>query len=178
MTLKELQASLEKVLVPMTRSLLPAMAALLLAFSAAHGAEGKGADSKPPSPTKEPAPKASEPAPSVPETDAKAMEKLLSDNGPLAEVMKAGTSAPQGATLCETAYNGMKAMAEALKKSMPEAQKKLPSKDKFVAVCKDLPEGAQKCLVISYAQSHLVECAQTQQALDPAMLEKIKKLAE
>jgi hypothetical protein len=71
----------------------------------------------------------------------------------------------------------MAAMAEAMKKSAPAGQDKpLPPKDKFIAACKTLPEGMQKCMALPYAMSHQQECQDVQKKADPAAMAKAKEM--
>ena len=93
------------------------------------------------------------------------------------EALQAGMKAPKGASPCETAYNATKAMIDVLKQKMPDAASKpMPPKDKFVAACKELSPALQNCLAPAYSIDHLTECQEAQSKMDPATMEKLKKL--
>jgi hypothetical protein len=100
--------------------------------------------------------------------------------GALGDMMNAAANA-KGDTPCDQAYNAMEAMMQAAEKAAPagatKTDKKLPPKDDFVKVCKELPEDVQKCMNFGYAMEHLKDCEAAQAKLDPAMKEKFKNLA-
>jgi len=73
---------------------------------------------------------------------------------------KAMMDAPEGATLCESAWNAFDALqrkrAELGVAPMTEKQ---GDRDSFLAVCKDFSEAEQRCLVPKYRAAHGPECA-------------------
>jgi len=92
--------------------------------------------------------------------------------------MKAASEAPKGNTPCESAYNGMKAMMQAMEKQFPGAGANLPERSKFVAECSKLPPEVQKCLDVNYALAHMAECDAAQQKLDPETKARLKSMGE
>ncbi|MGC4122987.1 MAG: hypothetical protein QM765_52140 [Myxococcales bacterium] len=78
----------------------------------------------------------------------------------LAASMKAAMEAPAGASDCESAYNGIKALFDTMKKMNfePALKKEMPKKDAWVAQCKQQPPAIQKCMVIKYQVEHKPEC--------------------
>ncbi len=80
----------------------------------------------------------------------------------LATSMKAAMEAPVGANDCESAYNGIKALFDSMKKMNyePALRKEMPKKDAWVAQCKTHPPELQRCLVIKYQVEHKKECNQ------------------
>ncbi|MBI5548339.1 MAG: hypothetical protein HY901_31035 [Deltaproteobacteria bacterium] len=156
--------------------LLPAViaAALLCAPAASLGADPKKAEPKADAKKVEPKSEAKQVDPKSAEAQA-----AMANMGPLGEAMQAAMAAPKGANDCESAYNGMKAMAEVLKAKMPQGQQKeLPSKEKFVVSCKELPVEIQKCMSFGYAMEHAQQCQEAQAKLDPKALEKFKQIAK
>lgn len=152
----------------MLKSITGLLCAALLVPAAAFGADAAKKSDAP----RAAAPKKAEPAPAAP--DAKAMADATALLG---EAMQAAQSAPKGKTPCETAFNGMEAMIKVLQKAPGQQKGGMPPKAKFLAACADLPVAVQNCMSVDYAMSHLQECQEAQQKLDPATLEKMKKLA-
>jgi hypothetical protein len=157
----------------------------MLVFAAsAVGCDEKKEEAKPATPaatTPAPAPTAGAPTTPAPAGGDKAAAdptKVAGEMGKaLGDAMKAATEA-KGGTPCETAFNSMEAMMKALEKNMPPGGKKaeLPVKDKFVSVCKELPEQVQQCMTMDYAMGHQKECMEAQSKLDPAKMAKMKEL--
>ncbi|HEY3450175.1 MAG TPA: hypothetical protein VGK67_27725 [Myxococcales bacterium] len=85
----------------------------------------------------------------------------------LSTSMKAAMEAPVGASDCESAYNGIKALFDTMKKMNfePALRKEMPKREPWVAQCKQQPPEIQKCLVIKYQVEHKSEC---NKALDDA----------
>ena len=98
--------------------------------------------------------------------------------GALGEAASAATGASnEGGPPCEEAYNGLDAMVKSLEKKFGKGDGKgLPPKREFLATCEELPEANQRCLVMSYAMDHAVECAEAKDKLDPKLAAKMKKL--
>ncbi|MEM6956633.1 MAG: hypothetical protein AAF645_13145 [Myxococcota bacterium] len=80
----------------------------------------------------------------------------------LARAIEAGSN-PPGDTDCERAYNGMLAMVAALSDDGHD-EGGAPPLDEFVASCSQLPEEAQRCMVVDYAMAHSERCAQVMQS--------------
>jgi len=170
--------------------------ALLVVFAAAAGCDEKKEEAKPaaPAPT---APAPAAPAPAAPAAPAPAGDAKAAPAGDakaapagdakadpgaamkaLGDAMKAAADAPKGATPCETAYNGIEAMAKAMEKSMPAggAKKGPPPKDQFIAACKELPEDVQKCMDMNYAMANMAACQEAQKKADPAKMAKAREM--
>lgn len=161
----------------MTKSISALLCAALLVPGAAFGADAAKKAAAPKAAKAQPAEaKPAEPKPAA--DPAAADPQAFADATALiGEAMQAAQAAPKGATACETAFNGMEAMIKVLEKA-PGAQKgAMPPKAKFLAACAELPVAVQNCMSIGYAMSHMQECQEAQQKLDPATLEKMKKLA-
>ncbi len=75
----------------------------------------------------------------------------------LEAAINAGSMAP-GNTPCEQAYNGARAMIEALESQAGMGSARLPNQDEFLALCGSMPEEAQRCMVIEYSMAHREDC--------------------
>jgi len=84
----------------------------------------------------------------------------------LGQALAAGTMQAEGGTPCEQAYNGMRAMVEALQKAAPGGMSSgmMPEQSEFMSACNQLPEEAQQCMVMSYAVQHQAECQEVMQS--------------
>ncbi|MEM7608781.1 MAG: hypothetical protein AAF411_25825, partial [Myxococcota bacterium] len=80
----------------------------------------------------------------------------------LARALEAGSN-PPGDTDCERAYNGMLAMVAALGDDGHD-DGGAPPRHEFVASCSQLPEEAQRCMVLDYGMAHQERCAQVMQS--------------
>lgn len=76
-------------------------------------------------------------------------------------VMKAGIDAPDGATLCDTAFNGIEAAdAEAKKLKIRAFWDRIPTRAAFLEACNQLAPEHQKCMAVKYQEFHHEECDQ------------------
>jgi type VI protein secretion system component VasK len=92
----------------------------------------------------------------------------------LGEALQAAGMA-QGGEPCEVAYNGMTAMIAALQKSAPNGMTNpVPSRDQYMAACRQLPEDAQQCSVPAYAMANMETCQAVMQR--PEVRAKIEEL--
>ncbi|GEM_PF-2716591 len=82
---------------------------------------------------------------------------------------------------CSKTYDFMKSFTEQMEQRLAKMGKKapqkkeLPSKEKFVAACKELPIEIIRCLDMEYAMKNQQECSDAKKNADP---EKIKKFEE
>jgi hypothetical protein len=75
-----------------------------------------------------------------------------------------------GEDLCGVSYRGLEAMLAQLARAMPDQPTNpLPARDRFLEVCREMPQEVQQCLVVSYAMEHQEECQQASATLDPAV---------
>jgi len=87
----------------------------------------------------------------------------------LEEAAEAAAEGEGEGTHCEQALAGMLAMREQLEASLGGDNEAPPLDEAgFLAACQGLPEGAQQCMVMSYAISHQEECAEFQQQIQNA----------
>lgn len=101
----------------------------------------------------EPEPEPEEPpTPEELEAAAEDLEETVVD------AIEAATLAETGSTYCESAFEGMAAMIARVAAQYPEDTRPVPPRRAFMAVCERLSQGAQQCLVPSYAAEHVAEC--------------------
>ncbi len=81
----------------------------------------------------------------------------------------------EGATHCERAYNGAKALMEKLAKPGDKAPP-MPGKERFIKACSKLPETMQKCMTMSYAILNGEECKKAKDNLDPKLLKELQNM--
>ena len=74
------------------------------------------------------------------------------------DAIEAATLAETGSTYCESAFEGMAAMIARVAAQYPEDTRPVPPRRAFMAVCERLSQGAQQCLVPSYAAEHVSDC--------------------
>jgi hypothetical protein len=75
-----------------------------------------------------------------------------------------------GEDLCGVSYRGLEAKLAQLARAMPDQPTNpLPARDRFLEVCREMPQEVQQCLVVSYAMEHQEECQQASATLDPAV---------
>ncbi len=75
--------------------------------------------------------------------------------------------APEGGTLCETAYNAFEASRDyAARENTTAAVLRLAPRDEFLRRCDALPPASQRCMVPLYMTQHKDECQQVKPADD------------
>ncbi len=157
-------------------------AALLVVPAASFAAAAAKKETKPAATKTEAKPAEAKAEPKAEaKSDAKAepegKQDMAAMGAALGAAMKAAMEAPKGATDCESAYNGVLAMTQALEKAIGKSQGgEMPTKDTFVKACTELPPVVQKCMVIGYAMSHQAECTEAQNKLDEPTKAKMQKM--
>ena len=86
----------------------------------------------------------------------------------LGQALEAAQNA-EGGSPCETAYNSIMAMVQAMSKNGGNTPE-LPSKEEYVAACSELPEATQQCMSPAYAMQHQEDCAAAMQSPEVAAL--------
>lgn len=82
----------------------------------------------------------------------------------------------EGESHCERAYNGAAAMARALHERMGVGgEARLPSRDRFIQGCNELPEPVQRCMNVAYSISHQEECRRLRES-DPQLMDRVQAL--
>jgi hypothetical protein len=76
----------------------------------------------------------------------------------MSDVYLAALHAPEGATPCETAFNGLDAMVKAADERHLPPPTDLPTRQSFLSECGALPPEDQRCLVLRYQIDHADEC--------------------
>lgn len=110
----------------------------------------------------------------APEGAADAMEppKGLEDIAKALEKVRNVADNVKGDTPCERGYDGLIQVMAA----MNVGGDKVPTKEKYMEVCKTLPEAMQKCMDMSYGMKNVQECQKVREQTDPALIEKAKAL--
>lgn len=84
--------------------------------------------------------------------------------------------AAEGGSYCERSYNAMIAMRDSLVADLGEAAAHdLPSKERFVEACEQLPMEAQRCMDVAYAMENQAEC---QRVMEEVPLEQRRALED
>lgn len=98
---------------------------------------------------------------------------------PIQEAVAAAEKEKEGPNACDQAFRGLSAAMEKLRQSSAQGiPKSMPKYEVFMEHCENLPEGAQKCLVLPYALAHQAECRQEQDKLDDATKQKLQTLLQ
>ena len=115
-----------------------------------------------------PAEEAAEEAPAeeAPEEEAPAEEEEAAAEEPAAE--EGGEAAAEGeGTPCEQAFASVQALRQQLEEQMGGNNNAPPlNREEYINRCNQLPEGAQRCMIMSYAAEHAEECAQFQDQIN------------
>ncbi len=84
----------------------------------------------------------------------------------LDQALAAAIAASVGDSPCERSYNSMVAMRDSLVDSLgEEAAQDLPSRERFIQACEQLPQDAQRCMDIAYAMDNHEECQRVMEAV-------------
>lgn len=119
----------------------------------------------------EPEPEPEEPpTPEELEAAAEDLEETVVD------AIEAATLAETGSTYCESAFEGMAAMIARVAAQYPEDTRPVPPRRAFMAVCERLSQGAQQCLVPSYAAEHVSECRVIADAIPEEDLRRLQEV--
>lgn len=113
---------------------------------------------------------AAQPAPNAAENPE--APKGIEDIAAALERVRQVSGNVKGDTPCERGYDGLIQVAAA----MNVGGDKVPTKEKYMEVCKTLPEAMQKCMDMSYGMKNVQECQKVREQTDPALLEKAKAL--
>lgn len=96
------------------------------------------------------------------EEPAEEAEAAADTEEPAAE--EVGEAAAEGeGTPCEQAFASVQELRRQLEEQMGGNNQAAPlDRDQYLERCNQLPEGAQRCMIMSYAAEHGEECAQFQ----------------
>jgi hypothetical protein len=108
--------------------------------------------------------------------------KTVDDDGQSSAVAKeerqeANLTPPVSHDACRLAFDHVDDLADAWAESHADrARGPLPTRFDFMAVCRDLPLKAQRCLVMPWAQAHADTCEPTISALDERTRQRLEAL--
>jgi hypothetical protein len=137
----------------------------------ALGGEAAGEDEAPEGETEpEAEPPEEPPSPADLEAAAADLEETVVD------AIEAATLAETGSTYCESAFEGMAAMIARVAAQYPDDTRPVPPRLAFMAVCERLSQGAQQCLVPSYATEHVAECRVIAEAIPAEDLRRLEEV--
>lgn len=132
-----------------------------LAIMACVGLLGCGSEEAAEEAPAEEAP-AEAPAEEAPAEEPAEEAEAAADEEPAAE--EVGEAAAEGeGTPCEQAFASVQELRRQLEEQMGGNNQAAPlDRDQYLERCNQLPEGAQRCMIMSYAAEHGEECAQFQ----------------
>jgi len=81
---------------------------------------------------------------------------------------------PDSPKACQEAYDDLAKYFDA------DPDRKRPAgfrPESFLSACRELPPGAQRCLLFSYMQANAAKCDEINRSVDPALLHKVAVLA-
>lgn len=116
------------------------------------------------------------PADAVP--DVEALRDQLEAIGDVIEQAAEETEAA-GGDHCARAYAGFVALMDAFRSRLPAGQTPpLPNlnQEGFLTACRELPEDAQRCMVVGYATAHQEECQAVQETIGPEERDRLRRI--
>ncbi|HJL17761.1 MAG TPA: hypothetical protein RMH99_19000 [Sandaracinaceae bacterium LLY-WYZ-13_1] len=143
--------------------------ALVIALGlAACGSEGTEESETPAAET--PPAEAQEATEEIEEAVEEAAEEAEETAEEAEETAEEATEAAEGeGTPCEQAFASVQALRQQLEERMGgENQAEPLDRDAYLERCNELPEGAQRCMILGYAAEHGEECAQYQEQIQGA----------
>ena len=127
-------------------------------------------------PTSEPAAEAPAEAESQAEAESEADSEAEAPEAMLERAREAATAAETGSTYCESAYRSLQAMQAQVAAQYPDQVRPMPDESAFTAVCEDLPEAAQRCLIPRHAMENSSQCERTAAALPPNLRDALEEV--
>lgn len=109
-------------------------------------------------------------AETAPEETAEAEEAEAEEAAADGEAAAEGEAAADGeGTYCEQAFASIQELRRQMEERMGGENQAPPlDRDAYLASCNELPEGAQQCMILSYAAEHQEDCAQFQEQIQQA----------
>jgi len=103
------------------------------------------------------------------------------NEAPLEAAEEAAGAAPTaeaegGGDACAQAYDEIMQMREQMQQQMGEGQGEMVPREDFLAGCNELPDTVQRCMQMSYAQSHQAECQEARANLDPQLAARVAEM--